>query len=217
MIGNAPTSAMTFTIGPPPPTIVAHPTDPSSSTSASFAFADTKSGVRFECRLDGGAWTACANPAVYGPLGVGEHNFSVRAVDPQGNASAVTPFAFTIAQAQNEPFTITGNIATPLYPGAGAVAIPTTLTNPNPVPIYVTAVTAAIAGNALPAGCSTSWFEIVQSSVSTTNPVQVPANGSVSLPAQGASAASIQMANPNTNQDACQGAQLAISYSGSAY
>ena len=56
---------------------------------ASFTFhgADTLSGIaRFECRLDGGSYEACADSGVtYSDLADGEHTVSVRAVDVAGN------------------------------------------------------------------------------------------------------------------------------------
>jgi lysophospholipase L1-like esterase len=41
--------------------------------------------ARFECRLDGGGWQACAGPVRYPGLAAGAHAVEVRAVDTAGN------------------------------------------------------------------------------------------------------------------------------------
>ena len=80
---------------PPPPdttapdtTITSGPADPSTSTSASLAFASTESGSTFECKLDSGAFAACTSPKAYSGLSTGSHTFSVRATDAAGNTDA---------------------------------------------------------------------------------------------------------------------------------
>jgi hypothetical protein len=202
---------------PPKPKIDQHPTDPTGSSSATFTFSDSQGGVGFECRLDGGAWSACTSPTSFGALAAGEHNFYVRAVDAVGNRSEAARFEWDVTQQTGQPFTISGNAPNLLYPGASPSQIPVKLTNPNSVPIYVTGLTASLGTTGLPAGCNSAWFQIAQSNVSTTTSVQVPANGSVTLPTQGAIAPSIQLVDSHTAQDACHGAHLTLTYSGSAH
>ena len=65
--------------------ISAKPSD-STSTSATFAFAGTDNAtpglsLSFECSLDGAPFAACTTPVDYDELGVGSHNFAVRAID----------------------------------------------------------------------------------------------------------------------------------------
>lgn len=62
------------------------PAPNSNSATATFAFSadDNVAIAEFQCKLDGGDWTACASPHSY-ELGDGTHSFAVRAVDPAGN------------------------------------------------------------------------------------------------------------------------------------
>ena len=76
----------------PPPTdtaapdtkIVAGPSGTSSSDAASFSFT-SEPAATFDCRLDSGAWVACAPPRAYSDLADGKHTFQVRAEDSAGN------------------------------------------------------------------------------------------------------------------------------------
>jgi hypothetical protein len=204
------------TTPPPNPKITSGPPNPSSSTSATFTFTDSEAGGSFTCKLDSGAWTACTSPTTYNGLNANNsHEFSVRAVDAAGNQSGETDFSWKISA--NVNFTISGNAPSLLYPGAPAIAIPVKLTNPNSVPIYVTSLAASLLASGLPTGCESTWFQIAPSNISATQTVQVPANGSVTLPAQGAGAPTVQMIDSHTKQNACIGANLTFSYSGSAH
>ncbi len=70
------------------------PSDPTNDTDPSFAFTSTEGGSTFQCRLDGGAWSACTSPATVGPLADGSHTFEVRATDSASNQE-LTPEAYT--------------------------------------------------------------------------------------------------------------------------
>jgi hypothetical protein len=89
---------------PPPPALTATPPDPSNSSAATFAFSDDDPAATFVCQLDGGAFAAC--PSTYAGLGEGAHTFAVRAVDPAGNESTATPYAWMIDLTPPPPPTI---------------------------------------------------------------------------------------------------------------
>ena len=72
----------------PDTTITSAPADPSTSTSASFAFTSSESGSTFACQLDTGAYAACTSPKAYSGLTTGSHSVSVRATDAAGNTDA---------------------------------------------------------------------------------------------------------------------------------
>jgi uncharacterized protein (TIGR03382 family) len=78
----------------PDTTLTSVPPVLSSSTSASFVFASPKSGVTFECSLDGVAFSACASPTAYASLPEGAHTFQVRARDGAGNVD-ISPASHT--------------------------------------------------------------------------------------------------------------------------
>jgi hypothetical protein len=99
--GNAdPTPATTtWTVDTVAPntTILSNPTNPTTSTTATFTFNSSETPIAHECRLDGGTFATCTSPKDYTGLAAGSHTFDVRAVDAAGNADA-TPatFAWTI-------------------------------------------------------------------------------------------------------------------------
>jgi large repetitive protein len=84
----------TIDLAAPDTTITSGPANPTNATSASFSFDSTEAGSSFQCRLDGGAFTACTSPKAYTSLAAGSHTFEVRAIDPAGNADP-TPAART--------------------------------------------------------------------------------------------------------------------------
>ena len=97
----------------PDTTIGSHPPAAADGPTAEFAFSGSDgsgSGVAsFECRLDGGSWTACASPAQFAALADGAHVFDARAIDNAGNVDpSPATFAWAIdtsppEQPQEEP------------------------------------------------------------------------------------------------------------------
>jgi Ca2+-binding RTX toxin-like protein len=84
-----------FTVDTTPPdtTITSGPAASSTETTPSFAFVGTGGATSFQCRMDGGAWTACATPFTT-TVALGAHTFEVRAIDSVGNIDA-SPAAAT--------------------------------------------------------------------------------------------------------------------------
>lgn len=79
---------------PPVPTLTS---GPSGTTTGADTFTFTgESGASFECRVDAGAWAACASPRTRPALVDGPHTFDVRAVDGAGNAGPVASRTWTI-------------------------------------------------------------------------------------------------------------------------
>lgn len=76
----------------PDTSIDSSPTDPTSSTSASFTFSANEP-ASFQCSRDGAAWSTCTSPTSYSGLAAGDHSFDVRASDACGNTDA-SPAAF---------------------------------------------------------------------------------------------------------------------------
>jgi hypothetical protein len=75
---------------PPKTTITAGPDGNSLESTPQFVFSSDVPGS-FECSLDGAPFSACTSPRKIGPLKLGAHTFSVRAVDPDGQADPAPP------------------------------------------------------------------------------------------------------------------------------
>ncbi len=120
-----------------------------------------------------------------------------------------------VAQAGGSSFNIAGGVGN-LMPGVDT-AIRLTLTNPNGVPIYVTALTVTIAADSTPAGCSSANnVQLTQSNASSADPITVPGRGSVTL-TSAPRAPKIMLLNlPGVNQDVCKNKSFALTYGGSA-
>lgn len=199
----------------PKPKITMHPDKLATSTNAKFAFTVRSGKPRFQCHLDGRPWSVCQAPVSFSKLAAGSHSFSVRSTGPRGKHSKTARFRWQVLEPKD--FSITPQLGGlgALYPGAPAQALPLTLTNPNPVPILITSL--QVRATADPPGCGSAENLVLSgSSASSTAPIKVPANGTVSLPAPGATAPSIQLRDLPVSQDACQRAQFPLSFSGTA-
>ena len=209
------------TVAPPAPIITVRPTDPTPNATNDFAWTDSEAGVSFQCSFENGAFASCGTPYrwVINTGNYGQHQFAVRAVDAAGNVSMASAYTFKYAKglpSSGLPFQISGSVSA-LSIGVWR-PVTLTLTNPNPVAIYVSALQVGVAADSTPSGCSSAAnIEVQQSDVAATHTVTVPANGSVTLPAQGVSTPRMRLRNlPNVNQDVCKGKSFALSYSGTA-
>jgi hypothetical protein len=93
----------------PDTTITSTPSNPSSVSTATFAFTGTDNvtadkNLTFECSLDNGSWTSCTSAKTYSGLANSTHTFQVRAKDAAGNMDA-TPasFTWTVSVITNHP------------------------------------------------------------------------------------------------------------------
>lgn len=199
----------------PKPKITMHPDKLATKTTAKFGFTVRGSKPRFQCKLDSRAWSACQTPVSYSKLAVGSHSFWVRSVGARKKYSQAARFRWQVLEPKD--FSITPQLGGlgALFPGAPAQALPLTIANPNPVPILVTNIT--VSASASPPGCASGENLILGgASASSASPIQVPANGSVSLPGPGGSPPTIGLRDLPVSQDACQGAQFPLSFSGTA-
>jgi arylsulfatase A-like enzyme len=71
---------------PATPSFTSTPTSPS-ALDVDFAFTDTEAGVTFLCALDGADRTPCTSPQPLDGLSIGDHAFSVFALDAANNLS----------------------------------------------------------------------------------------------------------------------------------
>jgi hypothetical protein len=174
---------------------------------------------RFQCKLDGGRWIVCTSPYRLIGLAPGEHAFAVHALSRDDRLGPDVVYRWQVVEpgpptAGGKPFSIEQTAAlAPLYPGDPAQPVPLAIGNPNPVPIEVTSLSAAI-GDA--PGCAAGNFELGASNVSAEAPLVVPAEGTVELPSAGISPPSIALLDLPVDQDACQGVELELALSGEA-
>lgn len=198
----------------PKPSLRQHPDALAVSASARFAFAATGRRPRFQCRLDGRPWGTCRSPVLFTKLSPGSHRFGVRVAGVAGSHGRPARFRWRVLEPKD--FSIAPRLAGlgALYPGATPQPLPLTVSNPNPVPILVTGIAVA-AGHGGP-GCGSDNLVLSPAGVSKAAPLEVPANGSVDLPAAGVSAPAIQLRDLPVSQDACRGKTFPLSFSGSA-
>jgi len=74
-------------------TITSGPQGLIASRTATFRFKSNVADATFQCKLDAGAWSACASPRKYSELSQGQHTFRVRA--REGASVDPTPAART--------------------------------------------------------------------------------------------------------------------------
>lgn len=100
--GNVDASPATYTwvvdTTAPDTSITGNPSNPTTSTSATFTFTGSDTGgsgvASFECQLDGGGYSACVSGQNYMGLSSASHTFQVRAIDNASNVDA-SPASYT--------------------------------------------------------------------------------------------------------------------------
>ena len=117
-----------------------------------------------------------------------------------GTGTATT--GTTVAVVVNQTSTITG-----LYPGGTPVALAGNFNNPNTAAVTVGLVTASVTTTSAPGTCLASWYAITGTATPAT---QVLAAGTAVGAWSGLNVALVNQ--PATNQDACKGATLTITY-----
>lgn len=126
------------------------------------------------------------------------------------NVSASTTVRLTISAGQSKQFTISGSLDHTLAPGVTG-NLDLALSNPNNQPITVSGLTVAIAQVSKSACTATGNFSIKQ----FTGSVTVPANSTKKLSVLGVTnLPQVTMVDLPTNQDACKGATLTLTYTG---
>lgn len=200
--------------GLPQPTLAQHPRRLAVSASAEFAFR-APGRQRFQCQLDARPWRPCHSPVTFTGLALGAHRFGVRRAGPGGTHGRPARFRWRVLEPRD--FSIVPRFADlgELYPGAPPQPLPVTISNPNPVPIFVTDLSVATSAGA-PGCASAGNLALTAAGVSSAAPLEVPADGSANLPAPGMAAPEIQLRDLPVDQDACQGATFPLSFSGSA-
>jgi hypothetical protein len=212
------------TAPPPPPRITSKPPNPTSATSADFKFVDGQwPNVTFWCWVDSGAVQDCTGGSgtegefqVSG-LTAGQHCFSVYAIDLAGNNSVPTTYCWTVLGA-SPTFSVGGSLTSPLYPGTSE-ALDLTFTNPSSSAITIAAGAIGSSNIAITtnhAGCPGSNFAVTQGlTTSETIPAEQVAPISLSgLHVPQTDWPVIAMIDTHTNQNACEGATLTLTYSG---
>jgi hypothetical protein len=98
-ISNVANYAWTIDLSAPTVRLVTFPNAFSNSTTAPFTFDGMDEGVaitRFDCKIDGGAFTSCTSPSTQSGLSNGSHTFQVRGYDSAGNMSSPASYTWVI-------------------------------------------------------------------------------------------------------------------------
>jgi hypothetical protein len=212
--------------GPRAPIRLMGPARTSASPTATFRWSrgDARTSS-FRCRLDRGRFTRCKSGVAYRRLGQGPHTFTLIALDAAGHRSAAAKgnakspppsWSWTVGQV----LSISGNVDSPLYPGAAPVAIDTSLRNPYSYSLSVSRITLRVRAVRAPQSrqgftCTTADFTTSNyAGKSFTAPPGVSALSRDHVPR--AQWPAISMVDRPVNQDGCKGATLQLAYQGAA-
>jgi hypothetical protein len=100
---------------PPDTTIDTGPLGLTNDSTPTFTFSSSEVPSTFQCRVDAGAFAACASPYTTAVLADGAHTFQVRAIDAAGNidATAASRSITVDSTALNAPSNLTISPASP--------------------------------------------------------------------------------------------------------
>ena len=204
---------------PAAPVLTSKPDDPTPNATNLFAWT-TRPGVTFQCSLENGKWDACTTPYTWRleTTNYGQHQFAVRSIDVAGNPSESASYRFKYEKGLPKagvPFQISGGVAGLVIGVEHQVDL--TVTNPNSVPIFVSALHVEVAADSTPTECpSATNFEATDPKFPAGQLLKVPAGGDVTLPDQGVTAPQMLLLNRPVNQDACKGTSFALTFTGTA-
>jgi hypothetical protein len=139
----------------------------------------------------------------------GTYNLTVQGSATISGTTVTRTTPVTLVVKGSQPFQISGNVPSPLYPGAAAQGFQVTITNPNSFAIRVTSLGSVGIQPVNAPGCLSSWFQVTLPSVPS---------GGITIAANGGTAtlsATARMLNVDMPQDACKSKQLTLSYTGS--
>lgn len=80
----------------PDVSLISVPPAHSTATQVSFAYGSPEIGATFECKLDDAAFSPCPAGGISYSVSIGNHIFSVRALDALGNVGESTSYGFVV-------------------------------------------------------------------------------------------------------------------------
>ena len=193
-LGRPAVRAPTFTRTPPAVT---------ASRTADFAYRIDLPRPRFRCALDGGRWRRCGTRARVVGLADGRHRFCVVV----RRRSRIACHTWIVGPAAPRAFRMTASPVRPLLPGGDPVPVDIAFENLGPAPITVTGVTLTVDG-----ACA------VRVERGLAAAPEIPAGATRALSELGVPEARwphLAMDDVG-NQDACRGATIALTLTGSA-
>jgi hypothetical protein len=224
---------VTFTVDRTPPSvpeITEYPDNPTLETTATFGYANADTDppvVTFQCKLDGGAFVPCgsspSSSATYPNVAMGDHTFSVRALDAVSNPSGPASFDWTVATGS---FGITGDLSDTLYPGMAWAPLDLTFTNPYSFTLDISGVQVGVQQTTYSGTTANTGPDACRGPQNVV--VDVPAGLTISVPAKSSRSLSgdpgvpiaetlwprVRMLNTDWNQDTCKTMTFKFTYTG---
>jgi hypothetical protein len=141
-------------------------------------------------------------------------SFTVNTTAPA--TPVVTPGSPSPSPGPSIPLAVSAQTGQTLSPGAAPATLPLTLSNPGSAALHVIGLNVALETSRLPAGCPADGFQIREPTLPAAGVIVLPGD-TVTLATPALGAASIQMLDTASNQDACRQATLVLVLTGSAH